>query len=775
MNESTLSPEEQKELDRLCVSLERMPNIDLQAVADTVAKRSLLPPKKEEQLLRELLVVYFRHSLEAKKTIRVSDVLDGLGCSSQIAQSAIRVAAKEYASSHGSQIWFDRFQFVRALGEGRYGRVGLYKDLHMGRLVAIKLPRSLYTFDLNSTARREIESCSRIKSSNVIRFYDFGHIWDDCEEKDFIVGNPNDFFPAYRPAIIMDFAECKSLKDQMTQGSPWQFKRIAEVIQQVGSGIDAIHREGIVHRDLKPANILLDRQGNALVSDFGFAYPWLDGTTTAPAGSIYWMSPEVVNAFGSVPLMEPKKEHDLWSFAVIAFQLLTGIHPFDGIDADQVMNRIRTSDYVRACVANPTLDSAWDSFFDTAFHQVPQSRFLTIGDFSASFRNICNGLSHVSKFTVRNALQVPKLGSENNHVSLVPSNDTQVDQILLRYPKLADVLRGTIEDGFRFECFSSLIAASEACRLSLSRQEILLSKRVEEFKDSELLLRKYNETTIPIAGTRFRDTHPLHCSSEGDLFKKERQLVAAELNSALAGQKFNIVCSAIHPVCIAVLLSMEKHYQLGLAVRFVDPAGRYAVRFINDDKAEKQCMLISAETAFQLAGCDQAAKFDRAFTIYEMRQQIIRRKDDKSELKALKLFNNSSGLAHTFFDQSLTNFLRDKRERHVDLDAALDEMDGGEGFVLWSPISNVLMLPNSSPWSRCHKFKIERNIAKEMVSMYVRDTWSQDFTNRFKRLFIAEWDYCHFHLNETFDTLLKDYKFLDSFAHAAGFSILFPP
>ncbi len=264
------------------------------SVADQLAKRSSILATLEERLLRELLVVYFRRMLEAKKPARIEEVVARFGCASLIVHRANRIAAKDFASQNGSKdLWVDRFQFDRALGVGSFGRVGLYQDTKLGRSVAIKLPKSPLATDLNGQTMAEVRDSCKVSSSHVITVHDVGHLWDDCTDPKFLVVDPKDFFPAFRPAIVMDYADRGSMENRMRRGVPGNLSNISRDIEHAGFGVEAIHKAGLVHRDLKPANILYGADGYPRIADFGLAHSWLDRSPTIPGGSLPWMSPKL--------------------------------------------------------------------------------------------------------------------------------------------------------------------------------------------------------------------------------------------------------------------------------------------------------------------------------------------------------------------------------------------------------------------------------------------------------------------------------------------------
>src|SRR5207302_1214082 len=116
------------------------------------------------------------------------------------------------------------------------------------------------------------------------------------------------------------------------QRGPVSIAETASVLLQLASGLSAAHRAGIVHRDLKPANILLTRDGQVKILDFGVAKFVSDGEATAArltqagttVGTVAYMAPEQTQ--GS----EVNARADIWALGVIAYEMLAGRLPFNG-------------------------------------------------------------------------------------------------------------------------------------------------------------------------------------------------------------------------------------------------------------------------------------------------------------------------------------------------------------------------------------------------------------------------------------------------------------
>ncbi|MCA9038162.1 MAG: serine/threonine protein kinase, partial [Planctomycetaceae bacterium] len=383
MPESTpLNSVQQAELEQLCESLERAPRCSITDVADQIAKANLVP---QERARDELLAVYCRRALQDHVRITESSVADKLVCSPDAVRRAMRIAADSVTTSNGVPAYSRRYEFQQALGRGGFGRVGLYRDTLLDQLVAIKLPRSPKETAFSGGALEETKKTLTVRSSRVIQIRDICYLWDEWDDPKFLTHAPNNpaspdpddpFFAAFRPAIVMEYAERKSLDDRINK-VPWNPGNVIKVFTEIARGVGDVHKATLTHRDLKPKNILFGADGLPRVSDFGLAESWLQTGSTRAGGTPLWMAPEVLDGWVNGSHVPPRVTQDIWSLGVILYQLLTAKHPFDGADYQR---RISAANYEPVHGANPALDERWNRIVASCLHRDPGRRCASIDD-----------------------------------------------------------------------------------------------------------------------------------------------------------------------------------------------------------------------------------------------------------------------------------------------------------------------------------------------------------------------------------------------------------
>jgi serine/threonine protein kinase/ribosomal protein L32 len=202
------------------------------------------------------------------------------------------------------------FEVVRELGRGGMAAVYLARDLALGRNVAIKVmaPGLLMGPGMVDRFRQEAVTVANLHHPNIVTIHTVRQ-----------AGSLHFF--------VMQVVEGGSLEDILARPDPIPVYLVQAILYQLGVGLSYAHRRGVIHRDIKPANVLLDQDGNAILTDFGIAKVTTASNLTQTGSTIgtpAYMSPEQCMA------KELSGASDQYSLGVVAYEMLTGRPPFSG-------------------------------------------------------------------------------------------------------------------------------------------------------------------------------------------------------------------------------------------------------------------------------------------------------------------------------------------------------------------------------------------------------------------------------------------------------------
>ncbi|HXD81966.1 MAG TPA: serine/threonine-protein kinase [Candidatus Acidoferrum sp.] len=195
------------------------------------------------------------------------------------------------------------------IGQGAMGLVYRAYHVQLQRTGAVKVLQGIAP-DPDSTARfrHEAQAIAQMRHPNIVNVYDFG-------EHDGV------------PYMIIEFVPGGSLANKLSNG-PLDTATALKYLRGIAAGLDHAHGLGIVHRDVKPANVLLEKDDTPVLADFGLAKllqgSSLKSMTGVTTGTPAYMAPEQVTGSMVGPAA------DRYALATIAYEMLTGVIPFDG-------------------------------------------------------------------------------------------------------------------------------------------------------------------------------------------------------------------------------------------------------------------------------------------------------------------------------------------------------------------------------------------------------------------------------------------------------------
>lgn len=222
-----------------------------------------------------------------------------------------------------NQIIKDEYRIIRKIGEGGMGTVFLAEDLQMQQEVAIKLLHMAMTTDPEIVERFKTEAKAQYKLTHpyIVKLTR-------------LVQNGEHYF------IVMEYIEGMTLKEMLAKTGLLPEDRALPIFHKILRGLAYAHSQGIIHRDIKPGNIIIDKNGNPKITDFGIAKILGDKGLTQTGtklGTVYYMSPEQIKNPKGVD-----QRTDVYSLGITLYEMLTGKLPYNtGLDSEyDLMNEI---------------------------------------------------------------------------------------------------------------------------------------------------------------------------------------------------------------------------------------------------------------------------------------------------------------------------------------------------------------------------------------------------------------------------------------------------
>ena len=210
----------------------------------------------------------------------------------------------------------EHFVIQRLVGAGGFGYVFLAFDEKLERSVALKIPHARRISDnRKADFLREAKIAAKLASPHVVSVFEVGEtkgrIW-----------------------ISSEYVDGQSLKGYLARHKSIPEKQAINICQSICKGVIAAHELRIIHRDLKPGNILISRNDNVMVTDFGLAFrdePTKEGKIYGIVGTLPYMSPEQLEVAELVD-----RRTDVYAIGIILYEMLTGKRPYRGAREDLI-------------------------------------------------------------------------------------------------------------------------------------------------------------------------------------------------------------------------------------------------------------------------------------------------------------------------------------------------------------------------------------------------------------------------------------------------------
>ncbi|HEV3475123.1 MAG TPA: Stk1 family PASTA domain-containing Ser/Thr kinase [Actinomycetota bacterium] len=266
-----------------------------------------------------------------------------------------------------------RYQLEAPLGQGGMAKVFRATDTVLNRQVAVKVLSPQFASDEAFVARfrREAQAAAGLNHPNIVSVFDTG----SQGEVHF---------------IVMEYVEGRTLRDVIHQEGPLLPERAVEIAAAVALALAAAHEAGLVHRDVKPGNVMLTKDGEVKVMDFGIARTSTGDTLTQTAtvlGTASYLSPEQAQ---SQPV-DPRS--DIYSLGCVLYEMLTGQPPFTGESPVSIAYKHVRETPVPPGRKNADVPQSIDSVVMKCLAKNPANRYETADELRQDLERLSHGMA----------------------------------------------------------------------------------------------------------------------------------------------------------------------------------------------------------------------------------------------------------------------------------------------------------------------------------------------------------------------------------------------
>ncbi len=285
-----------------------------------------------------------------------------------------------------------QYTLERELGRGGMATVFLAQDVKHKRPVALKVLHPEIAASLGPERfEREIEIAARLQHPHILTVHDSGET-------------------AGQLWFTMPYVEGESLRDRLRRERQLAVEDAVRITREAAQALQYAHEHGVVHRDIKPENLLLTRDGNTLVADFGIARA-LGGeerlTQTGMAiGTPAYMSPEQASGEKTIDART-----DVYSLGAVLYEMLAGEPPYTGPTAQAIILKRFTEPVPSVRKSRPSVPEAVEQAVQKALAPVPADRFATAAQFAQALQPMVTAATTTPTAVATPAISPTSLGS----------------------------------------------------------------------------------------------------------------------------------------------------------------------------------------------------------------------------------------------------------------------------------------------------------------------------------------------------------------------------
>jgi serine/threonine protein kinase/predicted Zn-dependent protease len=270
-----------------------------------------------------------------------------------------------------------RYQIIEELGKGGMGKVYKVHDTKIKEKIALKLIKPEIAKDKKTIERfnNELRLARKIRHKNICQMFDLG------EEKG-------------THFITMEFVPGQDLKGLIRQTGQLAVGTTINITKQICDGLTEAHKSGVIHRDLKPSNIMIDKEGDVRIMDFGIARSLeAKGITGAGVmiGTPEYMSPEQVEG------KEVDQRSDIYSLGIILYEMATGQVPFEGDTPFTIGMKHKGEMPQNPKELNTQISDDLNNVILRCLEKDKENRFQSTGEVHAELENIGKGIPTTEK------------------------------------------------------------------------------------------------------------------------------------------------------------------------------------------------------------------------------------------------------------------------------------------------------------------------------------------------------------------------------------------
>mmetsp|Transcript_30030 Transcript_30030/g.41577 ORF Transcript_30030/g.41577 Transcript_30030/m.41577 type:complete len:352 (+) Transcript_30030:54-1109(+) len=225
------------------------------------------------------------------------------------------------SEGHGKQWSLADFDIGKPLGRGKFGNVYLAREKKSKYVVALKVlfKSQLQQSHVEHQLRREIEIQSHLRHPNILRLYGY-------------------FYDANRVYLILEYASRGELYKELQKCKTFSENRASTYIRSLANALMYCHNKHVIHRDIKPENLLIGRQGELKIADFGWSVHAPNSRRQTLCGTLDYLPPEMVEG------RDHDSAVDVWSLGVLCYEFLFGSPPFEAEGHNETYKRISRVD-----------------------------------------------------------------------------------------------------------------------------------------------------------------------------------------------------------------------------------------------------------------------------------------------------------------------------------------------------------------------------------------------------------------------------------------------